>query len=181
MIRRLKRTFRPSLAGALEDRMVPSHSGLLANVPTYIVAGPIPAPVEIPVPVLTKSTYDSLLAQIDSAFNADHKGGAGSAELLMQRVSGAILRLPLGTTLLGRLPGHPSSITAAGSSHLRDQIKREVRGFVRTGVLEGKSNWQGPPASWIHVLAPTGRLLPLPHLRGPIPVSPPPAMTPFLG
>ncbi len=170
--------FRPSLAEVLEDRTAMSHSGLLGGMPAQIVAGPIPA--QDAAPVLSRSTYESIMAQIGSAFDAPRGGATGTAARIEQ-LSFVIHRLPLGASLWAKIPSDPFSVTGSSRNQIRAQIKREVFTFVRENVAAGRIVWQGPAGSSIRALAPTGSLVRRPpHFLGPVPANPPTSMTPFI-
>jgi hypothetical protein len=72
----------------------------------------------------------------------------------------------------------PTSITVANNQSLRDQIKADVRSFVRNNLRQGLIIWQGHAGFLIHALSPTGHRLPFPP-RGPVAGKPPHLMTPF--
>jgi hypothetical protein len=177
MCHRAKRAFLPSISDELEDRVVPSHSGLFPWIPVHIIAGPIPA--EAAVPTLSGSTYRSVMAQIDAAFDAHQHGVHGNRPDLMRRLSAAVLRLPYGATLWATIRIDPASITASNTQSVRKQVKSDVRNFVHDNLREGRIVLQSPGGATIHQLSPTGHTLPLPRSLGPVSANPPVSMTPF--
>ena len=116
----------------------------------------------------------------DGSLSTDSSTEKGDNSLLLQRVSDAILRLPFGVRLWNSIQIDPSSITTANSQHFRDQIKREVRRFVRESIQQGTIQIVTPaPAKRPMTQLAEPRRLPRP--LGPVHVAatPPAVMTPF--